>query len=1650
MRGRRLGTCFLELVTFIPIPTPEKAIHRGASERPITEVFSLTDSCVERLFKQGNVQSDVHSALFMTLGNVPVDFPCSSAIQVPIGISQLFFVQKWKTLAISPTSKWDSSSDIQDLLVRIRNFAKTIDGCSEAVAFLAQSENAVEGGGAGVNAHNVFALLARDLLRWCDSICSSSDDPEETQNLVHRYVLHLNTVHENYSKEAFESHIWDRGTLSRGGGFFNVSLQAFGQYRAGFLLECVLFSLNLRRSGSLKKALTNAARCLPAFWSSTLQELLQSGILPSEATVSRARLFLDVSFMMHWRRVWKQHVHATSGDPGVLFLLAASSPQGQQNWLMIETFGLHAGMAARAMKLFEQLYALQLHIGPIPEDVLEKSLALVEDLRSCRFHHVLPPTALGPRHATLAHKTHALLHSLRLESESWAHVQQILGHVISITSDQGVEMGLNSVSARLDSLFPYWLQGCERLEEDTGIAEDIVCEDLVPRDSSHVQEQQHAEPDPECVSLRASLFTPGLFHIVDGITKEALNQCNVWPDMKVHFESALSFFHMRHRRTMFVQSCLSQFPELRGFKNLFETGPPLFEGGRAWGVLQKGISWLLRRERPIRQSWSADRLNHFGANNRAGEERDDGAAAAGGSGVSIAKADEALGSDVFWGFLHLLQCTADALDAVFQWIQSCPCHPPRVHEQLLPLLDRYQHVRCPMRGLRAPELCSDSDSLMQHLDSVLAVSESGLMAQYLRNLDEAQQALLLADWSKLASFIKTSFTFKLSPWKTLPLLIVGLGHGSLATARRLIWQALGQYENLSDEQKSSCHDLTRKVFSPSLPLRQQVERFLRGANMTELPELSRLRVEMAFIPILEQSIERRHAMMHQRIQSAHNHSGPYVSIIQRSSEIEHVLSEPGHLQSLADFCTSVRTPPLVIRGLGLQLHPEVAPWFQASQGKETQTPHKIVAALVYRCDASTQFSRLTVDVPPPKPGPCKRMLTDCTDDPGPAGTDRSSEPSGALQAVSSTEECWQQLLLASSWDHFRKNNSGSSVFFSMAPRMCGAALSSLEQALIPDSTVPQRVVQAILDEGATQAALEDVPVEQTSMALEFEDDDGNGNPGSGPGSGPPGLEDSASAREGVALSDFKDVFFFRLLTGSLHRRKRARTDTAEGLGSSDVIVQHHRIREVCWEAKEVLVYLDASGSSTEHRNLLSHPESLNSLLRWQLLETKYMLKGGHLPPEAATVLDEMWRCEGQFTTPASSNQATDDVSAARLQGLRVLERRGCVECIPEENGGAVTWRLKDHMSSQICAVGRVGRPCPFATARQSELHQSKPANMTLMELMLFLKQEGFAFECWSGPPASSSSESEPPPFNLHNRAPKTMLLKAGAIALSRLYLLALAEPTLKQHGVASVRHCQPDKYYSQLLAPIIGAKEKKKKTVQALTFQVDAGIAAVTAQAELPRRMRGKRKDPTDPDPNPNGPSAIPEPAAIANASGSVAAGDAAAPGSVDGSAKAKPKAKPVRTKQQHEKSHKWGAGYLTFKPPNAWQATCHRKQGHKHTLGKATRCTRTRSFARPEDETDVLRRLRFWLNTAGDYANRVAHMNAPNASDSLLASPDIDAQLERNRVPDDYDSEQEGPSEVPVPETAADDEAASDPDSDSSSSSSSRSADSDSSSSSS
>ena len=80
-----MGTAFIEIVRFIPLPQAEAAIHRGGQLAPITEVFTLTSECVSRMLQQENMRVDIEEALLMTLLERVSDYPVHSAIQLPAG-----------------------------------------------------------------------------------------------------------------------------------------------------------------------------------------------------------------------------------------------------------------------------------------------------------------------------------------------------------------------------------------------------------------------------------------------------------------------------------------------------------------------------------------------------------------------------------------------------------------------------------------------------------------------------------------------------------------------------------------------------------------------------------------------------------------------------------------------------------------------------------------------------------------------------------------------------------------------------------------------------------------------------------------------------------------------------------------------------------------------------------------------------------------------------------------------------------------------------------------------------------------------------------------------------------------------------------------------------------------------------------------------------------------------------------------------------------------------------------------------------------------------------------------------------------------------------------------------------------------------------
>ncbi len=341
-----------------------------------------------------------------------------------------------------------------------------------------------------------LGLVADHLARWAPHMIANSEDQAEERMNLERMIYWLRAAdNQSDSRHMIESTI---NVLRL--GQWNEELGKYTSYKASFLLECLILTFGLRSAGTVRDSLIRAVRLLPPAWQSSLQHLLNSGgsgpMVASGPTISKARILVDVAFMMWYRS--KIDKLLSDDLPPVFFALADSSPQGGKNWELCELSWIAGsrldGCADSARKMF-------LNTVHSEEDSIRHE-TLMRAVSDAIEFHTLPPAALGPRQLGLEHKAHALVHALRLETSSWAATSRLASLVTGMCSDLGTEADLNRVvDINVADSFSYW----QTLEFDGNDFDDAM--------------GNGPAYAPSVVSFARSLLIPGTFHLVDNLSK---------------------------------------------------------------------------------------------------------------------------------------------------------------------------------------------------------------------------------------------------------------------------------------------------------------------------------------------------------------------------------------------------------------------------------------------------------------------------------------------------------------------------------------------------------------------------------------------------------------------------------------------------------------------------------------------------------------------------------------------------------------------------------------------------------------------------------------------------------------------------------------------------------------------------------------------------------------------------------------------------------------------------------------------------------------------------------------------------------------------------------------------------------------------------
>ena len=428
---------------------------------------------------------------------------------------------------------------------------------------------------------SMYVELSTCLRNWAPHITSQVVGSDV---LLANFVEWLDDCERSFSAKALAKSTWER-VMSRGGAKIEDA-DYRGRYAPMFLLRCMLFSLALRgasQSGgrsTLKLIMKRALRCFPADFLSLAEDVVEKMQWPSPATLCRCRLFMDVAWMVRMREKHREMIV----DGGFLFGMLDSSPQGGRNWLMVEYSYVRGEASLAALDSAIQMARMSA-ASPKPQDFVWEMRQHQKLITLAIERHVLPPAGLGSRHGNAQHKAHARLHSHRLETASWKDTQSLMDMYFSMAVDAGPESKMMDLDTNAESIFPYW------------IPMDIA-------DKDEVMDSDPGDDDPENpLSLRHVLLIPGTYHMVELLEHRLIDNLEGFTPIKTMIESAAFIFHHRITREAFRANLTG---DRLAWQARFNSGPPLFEGGRTWGVLVEISAWFNDRRLLIISAWNEE------------------------------------------------------------------------------------------------------------------------------------------------------------------------------------------------------------------------------------------------------------------------------------------------------------------------------------------------------------------------------------------------------------------------------------------------------------------------------------------------------------------------------------------------------------------------------------------------------------------------------------------------------------------------------------------------------------------------------------------------------------------------------------------------------------------------------------------------------------------------------------------------------------------------------------------------------------------------------------------------------------------------------------------------------------------------------------
>ena len=1389
------------------------------------------------LQRSGLTREELESKLQINADEIREFLKQPLGLRVPPLVAELIFLHRWKAVVL----KGEDFRKRSPMLARRKVLQRDL-GNFPPEAWVEQAQRMTKNLPAetAANHDDLFqaehaAELAKCLREWSGAILNSVGPGEEKAET--QFCLEGNLMRLDRLCQAAEN--------SQRGKYFSKMA----------LLNALCAAMGLRDRSKLAETFRLTLGCVPgAFGAQPLPRLPDSG------TISRSQITIDTAFCCWWQRQFER----CSSDCHV-FVWADSSPQGGTDWLLSmirliegrhlrecvgaanylarsaqflkETFskaGLNEAEAEATKALTQAQKAAQAARGQQLEDIVQERHAAGLLLQEKVVIHRQIPMALGSglEGATLEQKLLCMCKKFLAETHRQQLAKEIMGSVRAICTDLGTESGFaeHQEATKFAELLPRWMA-------DPGL--ELDGDELLLQ---HVDNVDEAAQDSV---FHNALPSPGLMHIIFNMCNDLHKKLSKYEEWLPGFKAIATLLHHGHLRKRYLKTCISNGPWSWMAFHL-DTGvkkPAMWR----WGTIQAAVPQILQRKRLLQLTWNPQKFNGGVTAEESGE----------GAADSRPREDEdmadfrvdavtaAVQSEAWWLYTCMLAKLNQFPADLGAWAEGCSCHPWLVSQkgfraeteddQTCDVLEALRKQMgypsgsgdgrhfgpCPLAGQRAPELASGV--VWQFLDAWGDV----FIQQILEGnqcMDPVEIEGALQDFAAGKAMMVEYLRQKLQCWDSLPWKLAALNVDDKVAARQIAKEAMESFDSKHASLGAAAaadvhHRHTLKFFLPRSGGRAEMEAFVNGADLEDLPLLSSFVWSLRFVPTVERVQEGDHSITKQHVIHRGKITAPYVSCRLRIPEIRKVMQDPAQLEIFLEAFQDIANPDDMAKRFGFWNHPL---WITAT-GKRYSKRLKLIlaSAILYAAHPEVQFQQVTAARE--KRGVRKKEKE--------KRVKAALRASGVVMPQGWSYENVERKAMAS---HLQEKLSMGALYsFSHDALNVFALRAALQPqyrpALQDKSAASNQERLALLNQdgcfdghGAEEEMLLEPDVEPSLQVS---------------GHDRPDMLLSDSFREELSASAsslvpaelvLENVVFLRMVNSSPSRRKNVNIPAAERnrLSPSDLCVTFHKCRSLRLPVDEghnvsgleetelrlcVNVSPEAASGISHQVNVLSLCGNLlphgnwdvsrlkTSLRRWQPDKTLvFGLVNDSITGAASQLLGQFVLqrafpdCGIQHCVQLETYSGLAAAAAEELKGLRVVE-----EC----ETGSGRWRLTRKAMKNLVHMHAVREPEPvFRTGEElCALPMEEMHHRSGWELLQMLTHQGWVMA--RGPQKVSERQALPP--ITHASTSKAFFVSTLNLSskqnLAYMKALYLSEVLFAEGFVQAIHHGQKEKYYLSVL-----------------------------------------------------------------------------------------------------------------------------------------------------------------------------------------------------------------------------------------------------------